>query len=293
MAERTGVATKLARVLGGRGARSATDEPAAARRAGATTRKAAPAEATKTTAKKTTEAAAKAPAKSAARTPAKGAAKSTEPKGTVPKSTKATVPKTTVSKATVSKATVPRSATAKAAHAPRAAAAKTPAKAVAKAAAAKAPRSRRGGTTTTTTTTKATTRSMTTDTATDTAADQRAHDAEYTDIRAALVDRAAELRAEHDRAMSDINDLQRDRIADGAGDDQADAGTKTFEREQEISLANGILDRLTQVERALDRLDAGTYGRCERCGNPIPKARLEAFPSVTLCVSCKQIEERR
>ncbi|HEV7826786.1 MAG TPA: TraR/DksA C4-type zinc finger protein [Mycobacteriales bacterium] len=293
MAERTGVATKLARVLGGRGARSATDEPAAARRAGATTRKAAPAEATKTTAKKTTEAAAKAPAKSAARTPAKGAAKSTEPKGTVPKSTKATVPKTTVSKATVSKATVPRSATAKAAHASRAAAAKTPAKAVAKAAAAKAPRSRRGGTTTTTTTTKATTRSMTTDTATDTAADQRAHDAEYTDIRAALVDRAAELRAEHDRAMSDINDLQRDRIADGAGDDQADAGTKTFEREQEISLANGILDRLTQVERALDRLDAGTYGRCERCGNPIPKARLEAFPSVTLCVSCKQIEERR
>jgi DnaK suppressor protein len=128
---------------------------------------------------------------------------------------------------------------------------------------------------------------------TDTATDQRAHDAEYTDIRAALVDRAAELRAEHDRAMSDINDLQRDRIADGAGDDQADAGTKTFEREQEISLANGILDRLTQVERALDRLDAGTYGRCERCGNPIPKARLEAFPSVTLCVSCKQIEERR
>jgi DnaK suppressor protein len=93
--------------------------------------------------------------------------------------------------------------------------------------------------------------------------------------------------------MVDLSDLQRDRITDAAGDDQADAGTKTFEREQEISLANGILDRLSQVEHALDRLDAGTYGRCERCGNPIPKARLEAFPSVTLCVSCKQHEERR
>ncbi|PZS28048.1 MAG: hypothetical protein DLM59_15350 [Pseudonocardiales bacterium] len=93
--------------------------------------------------------------------------------------------------------------------------------------------------------------------------------------------------------MSDINDLQRDRVGDMAGDDQADTGTKTFEREQEISLANGILDRRSQVEHALDRLDLGTYGRCERCGNPIPKARLAAFPWVTLCVSCKQHEERR
>jgi DnaK suppressor protein len=120
-----------------------------------------------------------------------------------------------------------------------------------------------------------------------------APDGEYADLRAVLLARADELGREHARAVSDINDLQRDRVADGAGDDQADAGTKTFEREQEISLANGILDRLTQVEHALDRLDAGTYGRCERCGNAIPKARLEAFPSVTLCVACKQIEERR
>jgi DnaK suppressor protein len=43
----------------------------------------------------------------------------------------------------------------------------------------------------------------------------------------------------------------------------------------------------------LARLDAGTYSQCERCGKAIPKARLEAFPSVTLCVTCKQLEERR
>jgi DnaK suppressor protein len=120
-----------------------------------------------------------------------------------------------------------------------------------------------------------------------------AGDGEYADLRVALVARAEDLGREHARAVAEINNLQRDRVADGAGDDQADAGTKTFEREQEISLANGILDRLTQVEHALDRLDSGTYGRCERCGNAIPKARLEAFPSVTLCVACKQIEERR
>lgn len=116
---------------------------------------------------------------------------------------------------------------------------------------------------------------------------------EYAEIRGSLAARLVELREEYDQTMHDLEDLQRDRIADGAGDDQADTGTKTFEREQELSLANGILERIDQVEHALARLDAGTYGQCERCGKAIPKARLEAFPSVTLCVTCKQLEERR
>jgi DnaK suppressor protein len=47
------------------------------------------------------------------------------------------------------------------------------------------------------------------------------------------------------------------------------------------------------VDRAIDRLGEGNYGWCERCGNPIPVERLAAFPSATLCVSCKQLEERR
>ena len=112
-------------------------------------------------------------------------------------------------------------------------------------------------------------------------------------IRAALAERRAELKTEYDQTMSEIAELQRDRLTDSAGDDQADTGTKTFEREQEISLANSILERITQVERALERLDEGTYGWCERCGNPIPVERLAAFPSATLCATCKQLEERR
>jgi RNA polymerase-binding protein DksA len=80
---------------------------------------------------------------------------------------------------------------------------------------------------------------------------------------------------------------------DGAGDDQADAGSKTFEREQELSIANNRRDLLVQMERAMERLDKGTYGRCESCHEPIMKARLQAFPSATLCVTCKQREERR
>ena len=66
---------------------------------------------------------------------------------------------------------------------------------------------------------------------------------------------------------------------DGAGDDQADAGAKTFEREQEISLANNSREMLDQSEHALERIDNGTYGICESCGNPIGKLRLQAAPS--------------
>jgi DnaK suppressor protein len=117
--------------------------------------------------------------------------------------------------------------------------------------------------------------------------------AETEKIRTALAERRNELRVEYDQMLSEIAELQRDRLTDSAGDDQADTGTKTFEREQEISLANSILERITQVERALERLDDGSYGWCERCGTAIPVERLAAFPSATLCVTCKQLEERR
>jgi len=117
--------------------------------------------------------------------------------------------------------------------------------------------------------------------------------AETDKIRLALTERRDELQSEYDQTISDITELQRDRLTDSAGDDQADTGTKTFEREQEITLANNLLERITQVERALERLGEGHYGYCERCGNAIPVERLAAFPSATLCVSCKQLEERR
>lgn len=117
--------------------------------------------------------------------------------------------------------------------------------------------------------------------------------AETEKIRVALESRRDELQGEYEQALSEISELQRERLADSAGDDQADTGTKTFEREQEITLANTLLERITQVERAIDRLGAGNYGWCERCGNAIPVERLAAFPSATLCVSCKQLEERR
>lgn len=80
---------------------------------------------------------------------------------------------------------------------------------------------------------------------------------------------------------------------DGAGDDQADAGSKTLEREQEMSVAANARELLDQSSHALARLDAGTYGVCESCGQMIPAARLRAFPRATLCIDCKQSQESR
>ena len=115
---------------------------------------------------------------------------------------------------------------------------------------------------------------------------------ELDEVRAELQGSAEALRGEIDRAELASEKLKRDQSSEGSGD-EADAGTKTFEREHEMSLANNSRDLLVQVERALGRLEAGTYGRCEECGNAIPKARLQAFPRATLCVTCKQREERR
>ena len=117
-------------------------------------------------------------------------------------------------------------------------------------------------------------------------------EAELSEVRSELETQAVALRGEIDSAEAASESLKRDQSSEGSGD-EADAGSKTFEREHEMSLANNSRDLLVQVERALGRLDAGTYGRCEECGLPIPKARLQAFPRATLCVTCKQREERR
>jgi len=111
-------------------------------------------------------------------------------------------------------------------------------------------------------------------------------------VRAELVTDRDRLRAELNVAEHDLADLMRD-AGDGAGNDQADVGSTTFERDHEMSLANNARDMLTQTEHALERIVDGTYGVCESCGQPIGKMRLMAFPRATLCLSCKQREERR
>jgi len=117
-------------------------------------------------------------------------------------------------------------------------------------------------------------------------------DAEITKVHWRLTEDATELQTEINKSESEIADRLGDSVSD-AGDDQAGIGAKAFEREHELSLTYNARELLAQTERALARIDAGSYGSCESCGEPIGKARLQAFPRATLCVRCKQREERR
>jgi len=108
-----------------------------------------------------------------------------------------------------------------------------------------------------------------------------------------------QLQADIDGLTTDITEAESaiaDRLGDAvgdAGDDPADTGAKTFQREHELALTQNARELLELSEAALTRMADGTFGVCASCGQPIGKARLQAFPRATLCVACKQREEKR
>ena len=239
---------------------ASTPVKSAARKSAATTgRKPAATSAAKTPAKT----AAKAPAKTTVKTPAKTAAKA-------PAKTTVKAPAKTAAKAPAKAASAAKTATA----------ARTGTKApVTKAAPAKV-------------TSRTATKVATTPELAVREGDTAWTAAEIKAIQATIEADMQVLREEIALAQAEVAGLMR-QSGDGAGDDQADAGSKTLEREQEMSLANNAREMLDQDQRALDRIADGTYGICESCGNPIGKLRLEAAPRATLCVPCKTKQERR
>jgi RNA polymerase-binding transcription factor len=116
---------------------------------------------------------------------------------------------------------------------------------------------------------------------------------EIEQIRLLLQGRYDDLDREYEAAVTENQKLRLVEIGDAAGDDQADSGSKTAERDAASSLLRTLLDRRSQAEHALQRLEDGTYGYCEGCQNPIPVERLSVFPSATTCVACKSNRERR
>ena len=75
--------------------------------------------------------------------------------------------------------------------------------------------------------------------------------------------------------------------SDGAANDDenfADTAQATAEDVENRTLAASLQDRLADVESAIERIDAGSYGHCEICGNPVTAARLEAMPSTRFCI---------
>jgi DnaK suppressor protein len=108
-------------------------------------------------------------------------------------------------------------------------------------------------------------------------------------IREGLLEERSELLSQVQDldAEADVNNWREG----GFDDDPADAGSASFERETAQSLSNHARNLLTQIDDALRRMDAGTYGRCERCGEAIESARLEALPYARLCLDCKRRDE--
>jgi RNA polymerase-binding transcription factor len=78
----------------------------------------------------------------------------------------------------------------------------------------------------------------------------------------------------------------------GFDEEYADAGSATYEREKDLSLVINLRDLQERIEKAVTKIDEGTYGLCDRCGKPIEKARLKALPYANLCLKDKQAEER-
>lgn len=76
---------------------------------------------------------------------------------------------------------------------------------------------------------------------------------------------------------------------DSNADDEHDpeGATIAFERSQLAALAQQAQDHLAEIDAAIDRLDAGTYGVCENCGQPISTGRLDARPVARMCIGCE------
>ena len=91
--------------------------------------------------------------------------------------------------------------------------------------------------------------------------------------------------------LSQTNVVERENL--GYGNHMADDATEAFEQAKDLALRQNLERLLDQVEDALERFEAGTYGLCEQCGVEIDPARLKALPYATLCLSCQQRREGR
>jgi DnaK suppressor protein len=100
--------------------------------------------------------------------------------------------------------------------------------------------------------------------------------------RATYTQQAETLKAEADQLAEDMEpgDIQFD-------EESGEGGTMNVERERDLALSAQAQAAVEEIDKALAKIADGTYGYCEQCGQPIPKARLKALPYAALCVACK------
>jgi len=105
-------------------------------------------------------------------------------------------------------------------------------------------------------------------------------------LRAGLEDQRRDLRREIEEYGADP---ESDDVTFEADAGFSDRSHSTEERSRTIAVVRALRSNLHDVERALAKMDAGTYGTCERCGRPIGRERLEAIPWALLCIDCKKL----
>jgi DnaK suppressor protein len=100
--------------------------------------------------------------------------------------------------------------------------------------------------------------------------------------RATYVEQADALKAEADSLAQEMEpgDVQFD-------EESGEGGTVTVDRERDLALSAQARAAVEEIDHAIAKITAGTYGLCEGCGQPIPRARLKALPQARLCVNCK------
>lgn len=112
-------------------------------------------------------------------------------------------------------------------------------------------------------------------------------------LRRQLLEEKRQLLAQIDLFDQEMQEAMRESIQELSFYDNhpADMGSELFEREKDFTLRDTAKTRVIEIDKALARMDAGTYGFCVSCGAPIPEERLQALPEVAQCISCKKKEE--
>jgi RNA polymerase-binding protein DksA len=113
-------------------------------------------------------------------------------------------------------------------------------------------------------------------------------------LRRRLEDRRAEIVSDVSYMADEIRALGVDQDDENGalGNHIAEDGSSVTESERIVVVSEDLQDILAQVNSALERMDEGTYGQCQRCGRSVAVARLEAFPYVAYCIECQALIER-
>lgn len=114
-------------------------------------------------------------------------------------------------------------------------------------------------------------------------------------LREALVERKATVEGELKHLEAELRDLggANDNERGSLGNHLADDGSNVQEQERILRVEGDLRNVLGQINEAFERMDAGTYGICQRCGKPIAEERLEYVPYVAYCIDCQAIIERQ